>query len=47
MFAGVCLASGPLRALRAQLSCGLDQLLAHDVDIGQSELAEDLLAVLI
>jgi hypothetical protein len=39
--------SGHSPVLRAQLYCGSGQMLAHDVDVGQSELAENLLAVLV
>ena len=39
--------SGPFRVQWAQLSCGSGQLLAHDVDVGQGELAENLLTVLV
>lgn len=44
---GIWLFSGPFPVLRAQLSCSSGQLLAHDVDIGQGELAENLLVVLV
>jgi hypothetical protein len=36
-----------LSVQQAHLSCRLGQSLAHDVDIGQGELAENLLAVLV
>jgi hypothetical protein len=44
---GIWLFSGPFPVLRAQLACSSGQLLAHDVDIGQGELAENLLVVLV
>ena len=47
IFAGSWLFSGSFSVRRAQLSCCSGQLLAHDVDIGQGELAENLLAVFV
>ena len=47
ILASIWLFSGSFSVQRAQSSCCSGQLLAHDVDIGQGELAENLQAVLV